>query len=344
MCAEIQGPAVLGYIYRGFSTLVGPDFGGKLEDTACTTCGKCIDVCPTGALLPKTKHYKPNPGYAAEHGTRCTECGLACHVTTRYAGDTLLQVLPGEENDYNGTDLCYRGRFAWQNTDMNYTAEHAEDLTIPQNTVMHLSPKMSNDMIDAALAFAREHHLDCVSTEVVPDPWDEFPGRHADMADIGRADTLVLAGKNNQVLKARARLAQLKGARLIVIDDPGDPYNRFADLLPASVKELQTHDIQGNTVFIYHRESCSRATRDAIRKKIGGMKNVKVWVNSDHLNTRGFLTHKIPHVDELKAEHVIVFGPVPERVSAEHVIRLPLRPFRIEGTVITDTGEKIRLD
>ena len=50
-CAEIQGAAVLGYIYRGFPTVVAPEFGQSLTETTCESCGKCINVCPVGALI-----------------------------------------------------------------------------------------------------------------------------------------------------------------------------------------------------------------------------------------------------------------------------------------------------
>jgi len=40
---------------------------GEVE--ACTSCGKCVDVCPTGALFHKedtTAEKHPDPGRAAQ--------------------------------------------------------------------------------------------------------------------------------------------------------------------------------------------------------------------------------------------------------------------------------------
>lgn len=51
MCSSIQTVNALGSIDRGFNTQVGPVFGMNLEDTVCTSCGQCLTVCPTGALM-----------------------------------------------------------------------------------------------------------------------------------------------------------------------------------------------------------------------------------------------------------------------------------------------------
>lgn len=54
MCGEVQGVHALGYINRGWDTLVEPLFGQKLADVACVNCGQCSTVCPTGAITEKS--------------------------------------------------------------------------------------------------------------------------------------------------------------------------------------------------------------------------------------------------------------------------------------------------
>lgn len=51
MCNEVQTVYALSGLDRGFDTVVGPAFHNKLKDTACTFCGQCVAVCPTGALV-----------------------------------------------------------------------------------------------------------------------------------------------------------------------------------------------------------------------------------------------------------------------------------------------------
>ncbi|MFA9391936.1 MAG: NADH-dependent [FeFe] hydrogenase, group A6 [Prolixibacteraceae bacterium] len=50
MCNEVQTVGVLSAINRGFMAVVSPAFEENLDHSACTYCGQCVAVCPTGAL------------------------------------------------------------------------------------------------------------------------------------------------------------------------------------------------------------------------------------------------------------------------------------------------------
>ncbi len=58
MCGEVQSVNALGFANRGFETTVVPAFNMGLDKMACTYCGQCAKVCPTGAIVPKddTQH------------------------------------------------------------------------------------------------------------------------------------------------------------------------------------------------------------------------------------------------------------------------------------------------
>jgi len=49
-CNEVQTVGVLSGVSRGFDTVVSPAFHLPMGETACTFCGQCVAVCPTGAL------------------------------------------------------------------------------------------------------------------------------------------------------------------------------------------------------------------------------------------------------------------------------------------------------
>ena len=53
-CKEAQGIAILGYINRGFKTIVGPVQNRSFANSPCLQCGQCVNVCPTGALMEKS--------------------------------------------------------------------------------------------------------------------------------------------------------------------------------------------------------------------------------------------------------------------------------------------------
>ncbi|MEI6132157.1 MAG: NADH-dependent [FeFe] hydrogenase, group A6 [Bacillota bacterium] len=50
MCNEVQTVGVYSAVDRGFDTVIGTAFNLPMKDTACTFCGQCVSVCPTGAL------------------------------------------------------------------------------------------------------------------------------------------------------------------------------------------------------------------------------------------------------------------------------------------------------
>lgn len=52
-CRQMQGVSVIGPNDRGFATHIGSAFDRDLAETACVSCGQCINVCPTGALQEK---------------------------------------------------------------------------------------------------------------------------------------------------------------------------------------------------------------------------------------------------------------------------------------------------
>jgi len=54
VCDEIEGAHTWDIMHRGLETRVQTDMGIPWgESPTCTSCGKCVQVCPTGALFEK---------------------------------------------------------------------------------------------------------------------------------------------------------------------------------------------------------------------------------------------------------------------------------------------------
>ncbi len=63
VCAEVEGAHVWDVMGRGIQSMVITDLHEEWGKSSCTRCGKCVQVCPTGALFDKSKIGSDHPKY-----------------------------------------------------------------------------------------------------------------------------------------------------------------------------------------------------------------------------------------------------------------------------------------
>jgi len=63
VCAEIEGAHVWDVMGRGVDSIIITDLHDEWGKSTCTRCGKCVQVCPTGALFDKSKVGSDHPKY-----------------------------------------------------------------------------------------------------------------------------------------------------------------------------------------------------------------------------------------------------------------------------------------
>ena len=63
VCAEIEGAHIWDVMGRGIDSIVITDLHEEWGKSACTRCGKCVQVCPTGALFDKSNIGSDHPKY-----------------------------------------------------------------------------------------------------------------------------------------------------------------------------------------------------------------------------------------------------------------------------------------
>ena len=61
VCDEIEAAHVWDVMGRGIDSRVITDLMQPWGDSSCTSCGKCVNVCPTGALFDKSKVGSSRP-------------------------------------------------------------------------------------------------------------------------------------------------------------------------------------------------------------------------------------------------------------------------------------------
>ncbi|MCP4306226.1 MAG: molybdopterin-dependent oxidoreductase, partial [bacterium] len=107
-CDEIVGLGALGFINRGFETVIGT-FGNKpFVESICESCGECVVRCPVGALAPKKPAFP-----AREVQTTCVYCGVGCGIYLGVKGDQIVSMRGDRERPTNEGSLCVKGRYGF---------------------------------------------------------------------------------------------------------------------------------------------------------------------------------------------------------------------------------------
>ncbi|MFH0988660.1 MAG: molybdopterin-dependent oxidoreductase [bacterium] len=114
-CAEILNVAALGFVNRGFRTIVKPALEKALHETNCVSCGNCIDVCPTGALVEKLPFRRQGPWKMDSFFNVCNYCSVGCNITVMVKTTDLFYVNGASpELGPNRGELCVKGRFGYE--------------------------------------------------------------------------------------------------------------------------------------------------------------------------------------------------------------------------------------
>jgi formate dehydrogenase major subunit len=110
-CGELVGNYTLGFEERGAESLLVADYNVPLGESTCISCGTCVQICPTGALIDRQSAYQGKETEVEHHVGVCTECSIGCQrdVLTR---DNRLVRIEGEwDAELNNGLLCDKGRF-----------------------------------------------------------------------------------------------------------------------------------------------------------------------------------------------------------------------------------------
>ena len=110
-CDEIQGTFALTIQGRGFGSKVAASADDKFMDSECVSCGACVQVCPTEALVEKSVLELGAPDRSIR--TTCAYCGVGCTFHAELRGDELVRMVPAKDGGANAGHSCVKGRFAW---------------------------------------------------------------------------------------------------------------------------------------------------------------------------------------------------------------------------------------
>jgi formate dehydrogenase major subunit len=113
-CSEVLGMSALGFVHRGFKSIVKPSMEKPLLKTNCISCGNCIAACPTGAITEKLPFRKPGPFAFEDVRSVCSFCSVGCNLSYRFFHDGLFTVSEVDGESHNNGYLCSKGRFGYR--------------------------------------------------------------------------------------------------------------------------------------------------------------------------------------------------------------------------------------
>ncbi|RJP70989.1 MAG: 4Fe-4S dicluster domain-containing protein [Ignavibacteriales bacterium] len=184
-CSEILKVSALGFVYRGFKSIVKPAMEKALSETNCIACGNCIDVCPTGAIAEKYPFKLLGTLPKENIETVCNFCSIGCKVNFKKITNDIFYVSNSTEEikeTHNKGFLCSKGRFGhryllqknriltpqikqnglYSNVDENaalkYTAYKLKEIIREygkESVAVFASPKLSNEELYLLQKFAR---------------------------------------------------------------------------------------------------------------------------------------------------------------------------------------------
>ena len=291
ICTEVQGAGVLGYIYRGFGTLVAPEFGDSLTKTSCEACGKCITVCPVGALTEKNRVIKQYPLEDRVVNQSCGICGTGCSAAIHLSLNNITYISEPEKLDFNERNLCFYGKFGWEifaspnrvtepmlKTEQGWepidwskaAALIKEKYHTAKSRAFLLSPHNTNEELLLMQEIAEKSGSELNSgsfKQIFTDNLFAQFRNNLSYEDLKQTEHLVVIGEISHTLRTLCRYHQRKGKKLSLINQNDNKFNQFADYyyksanISAGLKEykdkLNNKDpeifLPEKTIFIYNR-------------------------------------------------------------------------------------------
>lgn len=110
-CGELVGNFTLGFEERGANSNLIADLGVPLGESSCISCGTCVQVCPTGALIERWSAYQGRETEVEHHLTVCVGCSVGCGLDVLTRDNRVVRIEGNWDALLNKGVICDVGRF-----------------------------------------------------------------------------------------------------------------------------------------------------------------------------------------------------------------------------------------
>ena len=108
-----QGTNVLEFMGRGVGSKVITAEDRPLQESGCTFCGSCVDVCPVNALLEAGMWRKGREWDFEGVNSTCLLCGNSCDITVSTKDGRVMKVNAGPNYGPAERYICAYGRYGF---------------------------------------------------------------------------------------------------------------------------------------------------------------------------------------------------------------------------------------
>jgi NADH-quinone oxidoreductase subunit G len=242
--SEVAGITQMGQTGRGEDAEITTYLNMTLDSNLQ---GNIIDLCPVGALTSKPYAFTARPWELTKTETIDVMDALGSNIRVDTKGREVMRILPRNNDDVNEEWISDKTRFVWdglrrQRLDRPYVRENGKlrPATWPEALAAAASAMkggkvagLIGDLAPVEAAFALKQLVEGLggSVEARVDGAALPAGNrsayvgNATIADIDTAQVIFLIGTNPRdeapVLNARIRRAWARGARVVVIGEPG---------------------------------------------------------------------------------------------------------------------------
>jgi formate dehydrogenase major subunit len=293
-CSELVANHTLGVRQRGAESMIQADMNVPFGQSTCVSCGTCLQVCPTGALVDKRSAFMGRDVQTKHTKSTCSWCSVGCGMDIVTRGGNVLRIEGDWDAPVNAGLLCQAGRFDplhdertritkplvrengklkeadWDRA-LQAVAKGIKGLSAQKLAVL----TSTNATNEALYLLDQVFHkgLGVTNIGLLNQVAMAVSKREAgSLSDIANGDLIVVAGtdpvKALPVASFFIKRAVDKGARLIVVDDQENGLAPFAYMTLSAadvVKAVEMAERANHPVVVYGAQLTSKV-RSALKK------------------------------------------------------------------------------